>query len=109
MVDLRGMTTEGLSRYVQNLDREEARLTMWESLANHELGKFFLEELTTRRDLARNLYGEIDASHSYRLYHGRHLRRPPFYLIQHLDNRLFLAHQPLQYHCKTLEEQICAV
>lgn len=57
------LTDDGLVQQLSYLDTELGRLAMYRDMAESPLGQFLLEELKTRRERARNLYGQIDVTH----------------------------------------------
>jgi hypothetical protein len=65
MIDLIGalknVGVKGLSGY---LEKEVNRLQYYEALAHLPEGKFLIEELKSRREMARGMYASIDASHT---------------------------------------------
>ena len=58
----RAMTDEGLARCIEALSVEEGRVSLYESFKHTPQGLFLIEELKTRIENARSLYGYIDAT-----------------------------------------------
>ncbi len=53
---------KGITTYMEYLDRQLQRCAMYENLNNIAEGKFLIDELKSRREMARNLYACIDVS-----------------------------------------------
>jgi hypothetical protein len=53
----------GIENYITYLNKQVERLQFYDALNRSAEGKFLIEELKTRKELARSLYSSIDATH----------------------------------------------